>query len=135
MNSSQENRDYVAQALKGLGVDLPEKYLAMLSETPVHQAISGLSPWFFPANPDRAVKFCSEAAGRPVFPFAQAVEEDKMACFVVEPGGKPAVIVINPWSENKTTVVQALLPSYDAWRKYAAEVSRDVRAREAENDE
>ena len=135
MNSSQENREYVAQALKGLGAALPENYLAMLTETPVHRAISGLSPWFFPANPERAIKFCSEAAGRPVLPFAQAVEEDKMACFVVEPGGEPAVVVINPWSEDKTTVVQTLLPSYDAWKKYAAEVSREVQARETENDE
>jgi hypothetical protein len=135
MNSNQENRDYVAQTLKGLGAALPDKYITMLAETPVHRAINGLSPWFFPENPERANKFCSEAAGRPVLPFAQAVEEDKMACFVVEPGDEPAVIVINPWSEDRSTVVQARLPSYDAWLKYAAEVSRKVQARETQEDE
>ena len=134
MNSTQRTRDYVAQALEELGSALPKNYLAMLAETPVHRAINGLSPWFFPANPERAIKFCSEAAGRSVLPFAQAVEEDKMACFVVTPGSEPAVIVVNPWCEDKTTAVQARLPSYDAWQKYAAEVSREVQARETEHD-
>lgn len=46
-----------------------------------------------------------------MLPYAQAVEQEKMACFVVEPGGEPAVIVINPRSEDKTSVVETLLPA------------------------
>jgi hypothetical protein len=135
MNSNQGNRGYAVQTLKRLGAALPERYQMMLAETPAHRAISGLSPWFFPADPARAIEFCSEAAGRPVLPFAQAVEEDMMACFVPKPFGEPAVVVINPWSEDKTSVVQARLPNYDAWLDYATEVARQVQAREADEDD
>lgn len=131
MYPDQSKREYPVRALNELGAVRPEKYVAMLAETPVHRSIRGLNPWFFPADPKRAASFCSEAAGRPVLPFAQAVGEDMMACFVPEPSGEPEVLVIDPWIKDKAKVVQARLSNYDAWLNYAAEISRQVQAREA----
>jgi hypothetical protein len=135
MSANLKNREYVVQALNALGSVCPEKYTAMLEQTPENRCIANLRPWAFDQDPATAEQFCSEAAGRPVLPFALAIEQDMMACFLTESSAKPTVIVINPWSEDKTTVVQAQLPDYDAWLKYAAEVSRQVHAREAEEDE
>lgn len=86
----------------------------MLRQTPANRVIGDLSPWAFLPDPERSAKYCSEAIGRPVLPFAQAVEQDMMACFLPEPPGEPAVVVINPWSEDKAGVVLARLPDYAA---------------------
>lgn len=135
MSTNPKNREYVVQALKALGSVCPQKYIAMLEQTPENKCIANLRPWAFDHDPATAAQFCSEAVGRPVLPFALAIEQDMMACFVAEPGGDPAVVVINPWSEDKAAVVKAELPDYDAWLAYAAEVSRQVQAREAEEEE
>jgi hypothetical protein len=107
----------------------------MLRQTPENKTISNLRPWAFDHDPESAIQFCSEALGRPILPFAQAVGQDMMACFLPEPLVNPAVVVINPWSEDKATVLKAELADYDAWLDYAAEVSRQVQAREAEEEE
>ena len=124
-------KEYVVKALGNTGTSCPDRYIQMLRRTPANNAIEGLRPWYFDHDPESAVQFCSEAAGCRVVPFAQAVEEDMMACFVPRPFGEPAVMVINPWSEEKNSVVQARLPNYDAWLDYATEVACQVRAREA----
>lgn len=135
MNVESIGKEYVVGALGDYGMTCPDRYIEMLRRTPIHRAIEGLRPWYFDHDPASAVQFCSEAAGRTVLPFAQAVEEDMMACFVPKPFGEPAVVVINPWSEDKTSVVQARLPNYDAWLDYATEVARQVQAREADEDD
>jgi hypothetical protein len=135
MNTNSATREYVGRALDRLGSVCPIRYAGMLVQTPANAVIENLSPWAFLPDPERSAKYCSEALGRPVLPFAQAVEQDMVACFLPEPAGNPAVVVINPWSENKAAVVKTLLPNYEAWLKYAAEVSSRVQAREAEDDE
>lgn len=134
MNVENIANEYVVGALCNHGVPCPDRYIEMLRCTPIHKTIKGLRPWYFDHDPASAVQSCSEAAGYPVLPFAQAVEEDMMACFVPKPFGEPAVIVINPWSEDKTSIVQAQLPNYDAWLNYATEVARRVQARETAED-
>lgn len=132
MNSMHGNREYAAQVLKARGADCPIKYLKMLAQTPVHRVIKDLDPWVFDHDPESAVEFCSEAAGREVLPFARAAGEDMMACFVPAQSGEPAILVIDPWAHDSAHIIQAELPNYDAWLAYAAEVSRQVQAREAE---
>lgn len=56
-----------------------------------------------------------------------------MACFEAEPGKAPAVVVINPWAENKADVILAELPDFAAWMAYAEKVSKAVQARERED--
>jgi hypothetical protein len=131
MPSDQDIRTYVVRALAALGAST-KKYEQLLSATPINRAIEGLRPWAFDHDPERAIGFCSEAAGRPVLPFAQAVGEDMMACFTTEPATSPRVIVINPWAEDKGHVVLAELPDFHSWLAYAEKVSRTVQARERE---
>lgn len=135
MHASHENKEYILHAFDALGVKCPQKYLTMLRQAPRNRTISNLRPWAFDHDPESAVQFCSEALGRPILPFAQAVGQDMMACFLAQPSNNPAVVVINPWSEDKTTVLKAELVDYDAWLNYAAEVSRKVHLREEREDE
>lgn len=134
---NQDGRGYVAQALARLGSTAPPKYAQMLEQTPVHHAIKDLDPWFFLTDSQKSVDYCSKALGRPVLPFAQAVEQDMMACFETEPSTSPAVVIINPWAQDegewiKKAVEIERLPDFDAWLTYAEQVSREVRAREQE---
>jgi hypothetical protein len=135
MHSNQATREYIVNALNELGGSCPEQYITMLRQTPENKTISNLRPWAFDHDPESAIQFCSEALGRPVLPFAQAIGQDMMACFLPEPSANPAVVVINPWSEDKAKVLKAELADYNAWMDYAAEVSRQVQAREAEEDD
>lgn len=128
-------RMYVAQALERLGVICPERYLVMLGKTPSDRAIENLSPWVFLPMPERSVGYCSEAFGQPVLPFAQAAGQDLVACFLARPLTSPSVIVINPWSDDKSDVVKAELSDYSAWLIYADQISREVLEREREEDE
>lgn len=129
MNSKPGNRRYVAQALRAAGSARPSRYLEMLLQTPVHSLIAELSPWAFLANPEPMSQYCSEAVDRKVFAFAQAMEENMVACFISEPPEEPTVMIVNPWSTGH--VVLAHLSNFDVWLDYAAEVSREVLARAA----
>lgn len=135
MNANNEAREFVVQALKREGSVCPERYTAMLAKTPENRVIENLSPWAFLPDPERSAKYCSEALGRPVLPFSQAVEQDLIGCFVPGPSGNPDVIVINPWSEDKEAVLKAVFPNYDAWLDYAAQVSRQFQADETDDEE
>ena len=135
MNGDDEVREYVVRVLNSQGSVCPAHYTTMLMQTPANRVIENLSPWIFLPDPERSAKYCSEALGRPVLPFAQAVEQDLIACFVPAPSVSPAVVVINPWSENKAMVLKKELADYETWLGYAAEVSRQVQAREAEEDD
>jgi hypothetical protein len=132
MSNDKDLRTYVVRALAALGTS-PGKYEQLLNATPTNKTIEALRPWAFDHDPERAIGFCSEAAGRPVLPFAQAVGEDMMACFKNEPSATPGVLVINPWAEDKTRVLLAELPDFGAWLVYAEKVSREVQAREQED--
>lgn len=134
MHASQGNREYVLHALNALGIMCPKKYRTMLKQTPENRTISNLRPWAFDHDPESAIQFCSEALGRPILPFAQAIGQDMMACFLPEPVGNPRVVVINPWSEDKTTVLKTTLADFDAWLNYAAKLSRQIQTREAEEE-
>jgi hypothetical protein len=135
MNADDGAKEYTVRALANLGGIPPVRYVEMLRKTPIDRAIEGLRPWYFDHDPESAVQFCSEVVGRPVLPFAQAVEQDMMACFINERSENPAVIVINPWSEDKAAVIRAKLPDYDAWLNYATEISRQVQADEAAEED
>ena len=135
MHANQGDREYVVRALNALGAICPQKYITMLKQTPGNKTISNLRPWAFDHDPAGAVQFCSEALGLSILPFAQAIGQDMMACFLHEPLANPAVVVINPWSEDKAAVLKAKLADYDAWLDYAAEVSRQVQERETEEEE
>lgn len=135
MNESNEVREYVVRALNSQGSICPARYVTMLAQTPINRVIENLSPWTFLPDPERSAKYCADALGSPVLPFAQAVEQDLIACFVPVLSVSPAVVVINPWSEDKAAVLKAELADYDAWLNYAAEVSRQVQARAAEEEE
>jgi hypothetical protein len=135
MQPDQEARAYVVRTLERVGAKDTTQYVKLLAATPANRIIEGLDPWFFPPDPERAIGFCSEAAGRPVLPFAQAVGEDMMACFKNEPAVTPGVIVINPWAEDKAKIILAELPDFDAWLAYAQKVSRFVQAREREESD
>ena len=67
-----------------------------------------------------------------MLPFAQAVGEDMMACFTTQPATSPKVFVINPWAVDKSRVVLAELPDFDAWLAYAEKISHAIQAREQE---
>lgn len=135
MHAHRRNREYVADALIELGAICPEQYLTMLETTPENKVISNLRPWAFDHDPASAVKFCSDSLGRPVLPFAQAIGQDMMACFLTDPSNNPAVVVINPWSQDKAEVLKAVFPNYDAWLDYAAQVSRQFQAHETDDEE
>ena len=135
MHAYQGNREYILYAFDAFGIKCPQKYITMLRQTPRNRTITNLKPWAFDHDPESAVQFCSEALGRPILPFAQAVGQDMMACFLPQPLANPAVVVINPWSENKATVLKAELADYDAWLNYATELSRQIHAREADEED
>jgi hypothetical protein len=128
MSIENDTRVSVVQALLRQGKQI-QKYEEMIAETAPGTTIAGLAPWWFQPTPERDVEFCSKAAGRPVLPFAQAVDEDMMACFKTDPSGSPGVLVINPWSEGWGPVVLADLPDFDAWLVYAKQISDEFHAR------
>lgn len=137
MSADQEKRLYVLRALAQLGSKAPSKYVEMLAGTPANMVIPGLSPWTFEREPETAIEFCSKALGRTVLPFAQAVEEDMLACFETEPSQDPAVVVINPWAQDegewvKGEVEIARLEHFDAWLAYAKRVAEAVQQRDAQ---
>lgn len=139
-SNEQQVREYVIGALAALGSTCPAKYEAMLKATPVHHAIEGLIPWFFLSNPERSSEYCSKALGRPVLPFAQAVEQDMMACFETTPSENPAVVVINPWAQGEGEWVNGeveieRLPNFDAWLVFAERIAQLVAQREREESE
>ena len=134
MSELNEIREYVVKALSSQGSICPDRYTAMLVKTPINKVIENLSPWTFLPDPERSAKYCTEALGYAVLPFAQAVGQDLIACFAPGQFGAPAVVVINPWSEDKEAVLKKELADYDAWLVYAAEISRQVEANEIDED-
>jgi len=128
-DSTNETRAFVVEALNTLGTSV-RKYEEMLAGTSPGATIAGLDPWWFLPTPGKSAEYCSKVAGRPVLPFAQAIEEDMMACFKAEPAQIPGVLVINPWSEGFGPVVLADLPDFEAWLVFAKQISEEVRARE-----
>lgn len=130
MDTKDEARTYVVRELTRLKAPVMERYAALLASTPPNKVIQGLDPWAFDHDPERAVGFCSEAIGRRVLPFAQAVGEDMVACFETESSGAPAVVVIDPWSSDKARVVLAKLAGFDEWLIYAKDVATAVQKRE-----
>lgn len=130
MSSSEDPRMYVVAALAEQGLACPERYSSLLAQTPANRVIENLAPWCFLPDPKRASEYCSEALGRPTLPFALAIDEELIACFDTEPASNPKVIVINPWSADRSAVVQEELRDFDAWLEYADKISREVLARE-----
>jgi len=106
----------------------------MLKEASPDRVIDGLNPWMFLPNPERSVEYCAQAAGQSVLPFAQAVGEDSVACFVRLEAKEPGVVVINPWSEDASRVYRARLQDFSAWLEYAEQVARSVSEREADEE-
>lgn len=135
MDELNEKREYVVQALGNQSSGCPEHYATMLAGTLPNKVIENLSPWVFLPDPERSSKYCSEALGNAVLPFAQAVGQDLVACFVPNDSSSPKVLVINPWSEDKGAVLKKELEDYDAWLGYAAEVSRQVQENETDDDD
>jgi hypothetical protein len=134
MNRADEKREYIVHVLNTLGSVCPARYAQMLSGTPTNGVIENLSPWAFLPDPERSSRYTTEALGYPVLPFAQAVEEDLVACFVSEPSTNPEVIVINPWSDEKAAMLKAELRDFEAWLAYAEQISREVQARQADEE-
>lgn len=137
MSVEKEKRRFVLRSLEQLGSTAPSKYAEMLDATPPNRVIEKLDPWVFDHDPESAASFCSKALGRRVLPFAQAVDEDLLACFEVDPSLNPAVVVINPWAQDekewvKTEVEVQRLPNYEAWLVYAKSISDYVRERDRE---
>jgi hypothetical protein len=130
-----EKRGYVARKMQKSGLAVPASYVSMLARTPPDRVIEGLSPWFFLPDPALSVGYCTEALGRPVLPFAQAVGEDSMACFLGTPRDNPSIVVINPWSDRRgPAIIRAELADYDAWLVYAHRISSEVSARDADQE-
>lgn len=136
MTFDNNSRLYVIKTLTDRGIPCPKKYSAMLASAQPNRTIDGLRPWAFDHNPQSAVGFCSEAVGREVLPFAQAIGQDLMACFVIDEFSRISILVINPWASDRSAVVKADLTDFDAWLVYAEKISREVLAREHdESDE
>lgn len=129
MFSSQDTKAYAMHATATVEAHVP-RYVELLKITSTNRSIDGLRPWAFDHEPEGAVGFCSEAIGRLVLPFAQAIGEDMMACFEVAPEKTPSVVVINPWAESKAAILLAELPDFDAWLAYAKKVSQAVQVRQ-----
>lgn len=126
---------YVVQSLKSLGICVPERYSEMLERTSLDRVIENLNPWAFLSSPERSAEYCSKAFGSRIWPFAQAIGQDLMACFLVHSSGDPRVVVINPWADSSANVVKAEFVDYEGWLAYAAEVSREVTERESAEDD
>lgn len=126
---------YVTKTLADHGVVCPERYLLMLKQTPINRVIADLIPWAFLPDPERSSEYCTEVVGQSVLPFAQAIGEDLMACFLMKGELVPSVIVINPWSEDKSKIVQENLENFDDWVDYARKVSQEVMARDQDDAE
>lgn len=135
MSATIDPKMYVIQALKAQGASVPERYSEMLGRTPTDRVIEDLSPWAFLPSPERSVEYCSKAFGARVWPFAQAIGQDLMACFLVQSSKEPRVIVINPWADSGANVVEAEFVDYEGWLPYAAELSREVTERERAEDD
>ena len=135
MNTTVDSKMYVVQALKAQGASVPERYSEMLERTPTDRVIEDLGPWAFLPSPERSVEYCSAAFGGRVWPFAQAIGQDLMACFLPQASQEPKVVVINPWSSNGADVVKAEFADYGAWLPYAAKISREVMERERAEDD
>jgi hypothetical protein len=123
MNGYVGSRYYVIRELEAQGVNVPKRYKIMISNTPDNKVIEGLTPWAFLPNPERSQEYSSSVVGRVIFPFAQAIGNDLIACFQIESGTELRVIVINPQSINPNEIVRADLDSYEAWIDYAQKVS------------
>ena len=135
MSATVDPKMYVVQALKAQGASVPDRYSETLGKTPADSVIEGLSPWAFLPSPERSVDYCSEAFGARVWPFAQAIGQDLMACFLVQSSQEPRVVVINPWADSGASVVKAEFVDYEGWLPYAEEISRDVMERERAEDD
>ena len=134
MKATVDPRMYVVQALESQGASVPVQYSEMLGKTPADRVIEDLGPWAFLQSPERSVEYCSEAFGGRVWPFAQAIGQDLMACFLVQSSKEPKVVVINPWPSKGEDFIKANFADYDAWLPYAAEISREVMMQEREED-
>jgi hypothetical protein len=126
-------RQYSLHALTALGIPCPEKYMAMLNAVPANEGIPGLYPWWFLPNPEATAQYASAIAGRPVLPFAQAIGQDLIACFLTDSTSEPSVIVLNPWSEVGAARTRAILANYEGWLTYAKETSERFIEREKED--
>ena len=135
MSATVDPRMYVVTALKSQGAPVPELYSKALGMTPADRVIEGLNPWAFLPSPERSIEYCSNAFGEHVLPFAQAIGQDLVACFLVQSSQEPRVVVINPWAESGGVVVKAEFVDYEGWLPYAAEVSRKVTERERDDDD
>ncbi|MET4676402.1 MULTISPECIES: hypothetical protein [unclassified Luteibacter] len=135
METQSDLRMYVFEELKAQEVFIPERYLQMLRLTPADRVIEGLSPWAFLPTPERSVAYCSEAFGSAVLPFAQAVGEDLIACFVVTPFKSVDIVLLNPWADDPRERIRARFSTYEDWLEYAEEISRVVTERERLEDE
>ena len=122
------HRSFVIDALHALGLPCPTGYQEMLNRTPAGEMIPHLAPWFLLSSPAHDAGYCSAAVGRPVLPFCQALEQDLMACFSTHAAENTRIILINPWEEDPEEVVQNVFEDFDAWQKYAGELSALVRA-------
>jgi hypothetical protein len=107
----------------------------MLAEAKPNRTIDGLRPWAFDHDPESAIAFCSDALGREVLPFAQAIGQDLMACFMADQPSSLPVVVINPWASDRSGTIQRTFPDFDAWLVYAKEVSEAVLADEREESD
>lgn len=122
-------------ALRALGQEeslCPPEYEALLARTPIGKTLADLHPWKLDDDPLSGVALLSQAAGRYLIPFAEAVEHDLVACFAPERHQQPAVWLVNPWSAEKGNAVRAICRDFAAWLQYAEKIAREVRRREAE---
>lgn len=122
-----DEREYVVSRLQNLGAGEAEAYARLLRATPVSRVIEGLSPWAFLPSPRELEPYCSEAAGRPLLPFAQAIGLDMVACFTLPASGGTGVLVIDPWHEGSCQTL-ATLPGFAAWLSYARDLAHRLAA-------
>jgi len=135
VSDEDATRRFLVGLLAERGLECPAQYVAMLDGSQAGRTIDGLWPWAFDADPREAIGFCSEAVGREILPFAQAIGEDLMACFDPIKGPELPVVVIDPWNSDKPNVVRATLQNFAAWLSHAELISKSALAAEKEREE
>jgi hypothetical protein len=106
-----------------VGFAYPESFMHYVDLHPMIER--KLDPWGIEADSESNARY-SDRCGLPLVQFAQAYQEDMIACFVVGAGDDPKVVVLNPWAQTlindewqETCQVLEELPNFEAWLEWA----------------
>jgi hypothetical protein len=108
------------------GFAYPKSYIEFVSQKSNGAAMLNMPPWIFASDAIWAMDESKLVFGRELVPFGQAENLDMLAYFVASGDPNPAVWLANPWGNSTKTPAYREFENFDAWLKYANELSTEV---------